>query len=254
MTKLCKLSDRLEAILSMLDPGCRLCDVGCDHGYVGIAALQRRIAVFSLLMDVNPGPLERAKEHVKEAGLLQDEVMLRLSDGLRAYRPGEADTLIIAGMGGMLIRRILSEDPDKTRSFRRMILSPQSDLPEFRAFLRESGLRINDETMIFEDGKFYVVMRVSPADEKDVMLTEALAAADRKAVMSTELADRFGPSLLEKKDPVLQQFLLRKREKCDIILCKLEAEPDSPSVRQAAEEHRHQLELTEQALAFYEPK
>ena len=72
------------------------------------------------------------------------------------------------------------------------------------------------------------------------------------SIMSTELADHFGPSLLRKKDPVLLQYLLQKREKCDIILCKLDAEPDSPSILQAKEEQQHQLQMIKQALALYE--
>ena len=101
------LSDRLSAAASMITPGNRLADIGTDHGFVPIDLVRRRIIPSAIAMDVNRGPLERAREHIEEAGL-EGLIQTRLSDGLQALEEGEADSVLIAGMGGALTVRILS--------------------------------------------------------------------------------------------------------------------------------------------------
>ena len=112
-------------------------------------------------MDVRKGPLSRAEEHISQYGL-EAYIETRLSDGLSAVKPGEGDTLVIAGMGGPLMERILTEGKEVRETFREMILQPQSDIPHFRHFIRKEGWEIVKEEMILEDGKFYPVMKVLP--------------------------------------------------------------------------------------------
>lgn len=153
------LSDRMRAVASMVTAGNRVCDVGCDHGFVSIYLVEQRLSPAVLAMDVRSGPLGAAREHIAERGL-DAVITTRLSDGLHNYNIGEADTLICAGMGGGLMRRILSENSAKTDSFQELILQPQSEIEQFRAWLRERGYRITEEKMVAEDGKFYPMMRV----------------------------------------------------------------------------------------------
>ena len=109
-------------------------------------------------MDVRPGPLSRARENISRYGL-EDYIETRLSDGLTKLEPGEGDTLVIAGMGGPLMERILNEGAKVREGFQELILQPQSDLPHFRHFLSEIGWEIVREEMIKEDGKFYPMMK-----------------------------------------------------------------------------------------------
>lgn len=153
------LSDRMRAVASMVTAGNRVCDVGCDHGFVSIYLVEQRLSPAVLAMDVRSGPLGAAREHIAERGL-EAIITTRLSDGLHNYNIGEADTFICAGMGGGLMRRILSENRAKTDSFQELILQPQSEIEQFRAWLREQGYRIAEEKMVAEDGKFYPMMRV----------------------------------------------------------------------------------------------
>ena len=113
------LSKRLQTIVT---PGSRICDVGCDHAYLDIRLLQQETIPSALAMDVAPGPLSIAQQNLMLTGL-SDRCETRLSDGLAGYKKGEAGTLVIAGMGGRLMASILSADPDKTESFRELILS-----------------------------------------------------------------------------------------------------------------------------------
>lgn len=195
-----KLSARMLALAGLLTPGYITCDVGCDHGFVSIYLIQKQIAPKVYACDVRSGPLSRAKEHIREYGL-EDKIETRLSDGLHALKPGEAQAIVCAGMGGKLMMKILEEGMDRVRSMRELILQPQSDLKLFRQFLREKELFIVQEDMIYEDGKFYPMMRVVPGeyycgDERPVAFGK-----------EQELWDEFGPYLLTERHPILYEYL-----------------------------------------------
>ena len=113
-----KLSKRLERIASFVQPGSRVADIGTDHGYVPIWLVQKGVCPSALAMDVRKGPLERAEEHVEEVGL-SGKIELRLSDGLAKLKAGEADTVVIAGMGGKLTCRILEQGRHVWENWRR---------------------------------------------------------------------------------------------------------------------------------------
>ncbi len=196
MEKTVVLSARLGAVADMVTKNNRVLDVGCDHGYVPIYLVQNEISPKVLAMDINEGPLRRAGEHVKRAGL-SDYIELRRSDGLAAFKAGEADTLICAGMGGRLMGRILEAYPEKTESFRELILQPQSEIASFRKRLKEMGYVIRQEEMILEEDKFYPVMKAVRGEWGSLPYEE-------------ELCYRFGPVLLQKKNPVLIKYLQRE--------------------------------------------
>lgn len=101
-----KLSKRMQRLASLVTEGNRLADVGTDHGYIPIALVQEGKIPHAIAMDVNAGPLSRAIEHIRESGL-STYIETRQSDGLAGLLPKEADTVLIAGMGGMLTVRIL---------------------------------------------------------------------------------------------------------------------------------------------------
>ena len=212
------LSKRLQAVADMVTAGNSVCDVGCDHGFVPIWLVEQGISPRVLAMDVRSGPLSAAGEHIAEHGL-ESRIETRLSDGLHNYNIGEADTLICAGMGGGLMMRILSEDRDKTMSFRELILQPQSEIERFRAGLREMGYQIADEQMIEEDGKFYPMMRIGMELCK---LKEASNIADDNTLCKLE--DRYGGLLLRRKDRTLAAYLRREDRIYGEILAKLQTE------------------------------
>ena len=128
-----KLSERLELVLSFVEPGESAADVGTDHGHVPVELVRRTIVKKAVAMDVRKGPLERAEEHVEEVGL-SGKIELRLSDGLAKLKAGEADTVVIAGMGGKLTCRILEQGRHVWENWsegkERLILSPQSEQDE----------------------------------------------------------------------------------------------------------------------------
>lgn len=193
------LSRRLQTIVEMVTQGHRVLDVGCDHGYVAIGLIQQGVSPHVIATDVRKGPLSRARQHIAERKLEKD-IELRLSDGLSAYTAGEADTMVCAGMGGPLMKRILQEAYEKIAPMQELILQPQSELKEFRRFLREDGYRILDEKIVYEDGKFYFIFRVSLSQSYE---KEEVCRVEEQQ----ELYDQYGMLLLHRKDPVLQHYL-----------------------------------------------
>lgn len=217
------LSERLRTVAGMVTGGNRVCDVGCDHGFVPIWLVQQGISPRVLAMDLREGPLRAAKEHVETYGL-SGQITARLSDGLHNYEIGEADTLICAGMGGGLMQRILEAEREKTVSFRELILQPQSEIEAFRRFLRENGYGIADEEILEEDGKYYQVMRAMPGRDS-LGKKDALAKLQLQGAGSHEelckLQDRYGPILLQKRTPVFLSFLEREAAVYEEILTNL---------------------------------
>ena len=203
-----QLSQRLSSVASMVTAGNCLADVGTDHGYVPIYLYERNVIPRAIAMDVNKGPLERATLHIAESGM-KEAIETRLSDGLAALKPGEADSVVIAGMGGPLIIRILSAYPEVTSSLKELILQPQSEIPEVRMWLYEQGYEIVEEHMVFEDGKYYPMFK---------------AVKNSQAEKLTDLEYKYGKlSVLEEKS-VLKAYLVREIANKQTILKKLNEE------------------------------
>lgn len=161
-----KLSPRLEGIVSMVPKGSKTADIGCDHGYISIALVQRGIAESSIASDIRSGPLAQAEKNVGKAGL-EDKIRTRLAPGISGLASGEADVIIIAGMGQRTIAEILSDDMEPAKEAKYLILQPQSEIPEMRDFLKENGFTILQNKMIREEEKYYFAMLVSYG-EKDL--------------------------------------------------------------------------------------
>ena len=233
-----QLSLRLSAVAGLVTRGNRLADVGCDHGYLPVYLYQKGIIPHGIAMDVRPGPLSRAQEHIAQYGLEQ-YIETRLSDGLEKLEAGEADTLVIAGMGGPLMERILTDGEAVRESLREMILQPQSDIPHFRRFIKEIGWKIVEEEMILEDGKYYPMMKaVSGRTPGEIWTREE---------------EMFGKLLLERLHPVLYKYLqreLRIREEISGQLKNAAGEGAKKRLDEVEEEKR----LILAALQRYEGK
>lgn len=224
MEKQFQLPKRLETIIErMPDSGC-LADVGCDHAYVAIEAVRRGRAARALACDVRKGPLQQAAEHILCAGLA-GKIETRLSDGLEQVAPGEADTVVVAGMGGPLMERILQ---GRLGDFAHFVLSPQSEIPHFRRFLLAEGMQIDEETMLIDEGKYYVILNVSQRAD----------AASSDTMYVTEEDFLYGGRLLRRLDPVLKSFLEKEKTRYEGIL----RQTDSLEVRTAYQHCMNALE------------
>lgn len=189
------LTQRMRANCDLVPPCSCLADVGTDHGYVPITLVTEGKVRSAIAMDVNRGPLQRAEENVKGHGL-EDKISLRLSDGLTALGEGEADVVLIAGMGGPLTIRILRMGEKILESgVKALVLQPQSEVPDVREYLAKTGWKILRENMVLEDGKFYPMMEAERGQEE-----------------LNELQLAYGPRLLEQKNETLLAYLLHEEQ------------------------------------------
>ena len=212
-----RLSKRLALVASFVNEGSSRADIGTDHGYIPIALTRQGKVTRAIAMDVRKGPLERAREHIREYHL-EERIETRLSDGAERLKAGEADTVVIAGMGGELVIHILEGGRHLWDEVGQWVLSPQSELDKVRTYLQENGFVITREDMVEEDGKYYTVMDVS----RGVM--EEMSQAERL----------YGAYLIRHKNPVLREFLKRERDQLLKIREQLNAQStDSARARLA---------------------
>lgn len=231
-----QLSNRLLAAAGMVTKGNIVADIGCDHAYTSIYLCQEGIAPRVIAMDVNKGPLRGARAHVEQAGLT-GQIDIRLSDGLAAVSPGEADTVLLCGMGGLLMIKILSDYPETTASMKELILQPQSEVGEVRHFLHKQGYRITKEHMLKEDGKFYVMMRAEQSPEPQQY--------------ETECEYLYGKLLLEEKNEILSEFLCREHRLRSEVLQALSGQ-ETENVRMRRETLQKEFALIQEAREMME--
>ncbi len=159
-----RLDSRLDTILSWVPKGSRIADIGTDHAYLPAAGLERGILRGAIAADIHEGPLQMARQTVKNAGYTA-EIECRLSDGLEKIAPGETDGAAICGMGGSLIAQILEAQPETVRAMQFLLLQPMTHAGTLRKWLAAHGWEIKDEALI-EDGKFlYELIYAVPGKE-----------------------------------------------------------------------------------------
>ena len=235
-----QLSKRLQSVADFVENCETMADVGTDHGYIPIYLVLNRKVKKAIAMDVNPGPLQRAKEHICQYGL-EHAIETRLSDGCFALKPGEADAIVIAGMGGALMQRILEQGEAAAKAAQRLVLQPQSEAALFRQFLFRHGYQILAEDMALEDGKYYPIIAAqymgwennatalrsgrekqdSPIIAAQYMGWENNATAllsGRENQDGFRIACKFGPLLLAQRHPTLKKYLIcQQRQKRKIL-------------------------------------
>lgn len=196
------MSKRIAAIIDQVDCRC-LADIACDHGYIAIGAVTAGRSIRAIACDINKEPLSKAVANIRNAGLT-DKIETRLGSGFSVIRQGEADEAVVAGIGGLLLMEILHAHMETVKTIRKLILLPQSEVGETRYFLHKNGFEILDESMVYEDGKFYNLIIAAPTD-KEIYLYK-------------EWGYTFGYELVKKKNPLLKQYLKKEIERYTGIL------------------------------------
>ena len=225
-----QLSQRLEKLMSLAGSSLCAADIGTDHGMVPIELVRRGVFARAIASDVRKGPLAAASAHVRAAGLA-DRIDLRLGDGLQVLTSGEADVILISGMGGALMQRILTEGEAAAKTAKRLVLSPQSEIPEFRSFLQENGYAITGEAIVCEERKFYFLMTAEPGGQTPWEGAERL----------------YGKYLLEEGGKTLTAYVKKRKAVIERILKNL-AQAGDPKAQARRREAEEELRLTEEAL------
>lgn len=228
-----ELSKRLQAVADLVSEGLVVADVGTDHGYIPIYLIETKKSPKAFAMDVNKGPLLRAKEHIAEHGLTSS-IDTRLSDGVRALKKVECECVVVAGMGGALTIKIMEEGKEIFRNLKEFVLQPQSELQKVRTYLYENAYSIVEENMVLDDGKFYPMFRVINGQSQEYHTIELC----------------YGKLLLEQKNAVLKNFLEKEKAVKKLILSNLE-QSFGEHIETRRKEIQEELEGIEYALQRY---
>lgn len=227
MHSMIQLSERLRALAELVETGSRLADIGSDHALLPSFLAERGVVSFAVAGELNPGPFEAAGKQVREAGLA-GLISVRRGDGLEVVRPGEVDTVTIAGMGGNLITQILSAGAaeGKLQGVRRLILQPNVGEEAVRRWLSGNGWFLAGEQILEEDGKTYEVLWAVPADPgQSGRGNSALYVPWELSGFGTvgeDLQYRFGPYLMRDVSPVFIRKWEREIRKLERIASQLE--------------------------------
>lgn len=224
------LSTRLKALADMV-PECRvMADVGTDHGYLPIELVKRGTVNRAYAMDINKGPLSRAQANIDRAGE-SEQIRTILSDGLEKL-PDDTETVVIAGMGGILISRILEEGSDRLDSVSRLILSPHMDVEVFRRRVHKMGYKIDDEIMIEDQDKYYNIFSCTKGEE-----------------CYTDIEYIYGKKLMERKSKVFRRYMDKLHHSQHKILDRLSSDVRDATTEEAMQKAEARNERVQEVKA-----
>lgn len=198
-----ELSKRLNWILEKVDKCETIIDVGTDHGYIPIKLIKDNIASKVIASDINKDPLEKARINASLDGVIE-KVDLRLGGGLKPLKSKEVQGIIIAGMGGNLIRDILEADLDKVKDVDYLILQPAQNPEVLREYLYTHEYEIIDEDICFDEGKYYELFKVK-YEKNNITKLE-------------NIFYEISPVMLKKRTETLKRYIEDKVEKNNKIL------------------------------------
>ncbi|MCL1630402.1 class I SAM-dependent methyltransferase [Sporolactobacillus sp. CPB3-1] len=214
------LSPRLNAVLHMLPKGKCLADIGSDHAHLPCRAIQEGLCETAIAGEVRVGPYRQSVDNIETLGFSHC-IDVRLGDGLDVLHPDEADTIVIAGMGGELIADILERGREKLGTTTTLILQPNIREPRVREWLSQNGWSIIDETIVEETPHFYEIIR-------------AEQCPDWQKLSDLEL--QFGPILSKKKQTAFVKKWRRREHSLAAILIALKHAEQTDSVRKKTAE------------------
>lgn len=200
-----KLSMRLQSIANFIPRNSIVADIGTDHGYIPQYLIENGICKHIIASDVSQGSLNKTISLIEEFKL-SDRIIPRLGYGLEILKPFEADTVVMAGMGGLLIRDIMEKDNKLTISITSFVLQPMIASKELREYLFNNSFIIIDEELVKEDDKYY----------------EIIYAKKGKDLIEKEIYFEISKRLIQKKHPLLKEFLNSKIKGVTGILNNLE--------------------------------
>lgn len=227
------LRPRLSAIASFVPRGSRVADIGTDHAYLPVFLLQAGAVEQAIAIDVHPGPYQAAVETVTSAGL-SNAISVRLGDGLTVLAEGEADTVVIAGMGGNTIIKILEDSFPVAQSLTRLILQPMVASAAIRRWLAANGWCIVDETLV----------------EDDRILYEIIVAEQGTTLPYPQIFDDIGPKLWMNRHPLLRNHINRLIVQYSGILAEMSKSSAARSTMKYQEYARRIAELEEKCACL----
>lgn len=186
-----KIDKRLKTVADNVSFCKSAADIGTDHAYIPIHLILNGICAEVIASDIKKGPLEAARRNIEKFGLGQF-ITTRLGNGLSVLAEEEVETVIIAGMGGVLITNILENDRRKSKAIKNYVLQPNYAAEYLRKWLYNNGFEIYDEDLAKEGRKFYNILRVRPNGEP---------------IQKTDIEYLVGEKLIAKKHELFSDYI-----------------------------------------------
>ena len=200
-----ELSKRLMKIASYVNYCEAIADIGTDHGYIPIYLVKNNKCNSAIASDINKGPIEKASTNIRFEGL-SEKITCLLGGGLKPLKVGEVNGVIIAGMGGNLIRDIILEDIEKVKLYDFLILQPAQNPEVLREFLYNNNFEILNEDLILDDGKFYELFKVKYNENA------------KKINVKDEISYEISSILLESNNSLVNDYIKSKIKKYENII------------------------------------
>lgn len=252
-----KLTERMQVIADFVASEEVVADIGTDHGYIPLWLIINKKCRGAILADINQGPLDKAAANA--ALYLEQDIFpdMRLGSGMQVLAPGEADTVIIAGMGGLMIRDILSQDIAKTRLLKKIILQPRNNSRELREWIIRVlvDFVIKDERVVKEGSKYSEIIcavrreYITPKDAERISdANEFCAMLGLSRSMSLEIPFMY----MAYKDPAVADYLDRRRAVENDILSSIKQNGRTEASLQRIEVTKRRLEyITKMSDAYH---
>lgn len=200
-----KLSNRLLSLASFITKNSIVADIGTDHGFIPMYLIENNISKHVIATDVSMGSLNKTISYINDLEFI-GKIEARLGNGLEVIKPFEVDTVVIAGMGGLLIRDILDKDINISNSVTNFVLQPMIAVKELREYLFSNHYKIVDEDLVKEDNKYY----------------EIIYAKKGVDYIDKEIYFEISKRIIDKKHPLLKEFINHKIAIASNILNNLE--------------------------------
>lgn len=229
-----QLSKRLEKVASYITKNERIADIGSDHAYLPCFAVKNQTASFAIAGEVVDGPFQSAQKQVRSSGLTE-HIDVRKGNGLAVIEKKDViDTIVIAGMGGALIRTILEEGAAKLAGVTKLILQPNIAAWQLREWSEQNNWLITSEAILREDNKIYEIMVLAPS---------------KKPVAWTKQEIFFGPCLLKDQSPIFKSKWRHEANTWQNIIQTISNnQPVSPENQAKIRELEHKIALVEDVL------
>lgn len=196
------LSYRLNKIAQKVSINGTMADIGTDHAYIPIYLYKNNKIKKAIACDISKGSLQKAKDNILKYNLLHC-IETRLSNGLlKITKKDNVDTIVIAGMGGMLMIDILTKGLDIAKNVKEIILQPQKDIDKVRRFLHKNGFKIIDDEMIIDEGKYYTIIKANLGSEQPYTHEQYI----------------FGKFEIEQKSLILKEYIKTNVYKMESVL------------------------------------
>jgi tRNA (adenine22-N1)-methyltransferase len=199
-----KLTPRLQAIADSINEYEVLADIGTDHAFLPIYLMENGKIAKAIATDINKGPIDIAEERIRKYKF-EDKIETRQGSGLTVIEPHEADVIVIAGMGGMLIAEIIEQSKFVAMAAKILVMQPMQDSGKLRKYLLQSGFEISEEELAKEDRKIYEIIWARYTGE----------------VMEVPNMMDIGPIIIEKKHLLARDLIDKKVGELNSIIEKL---------------------------------